>query len=83
MKKYDILILSNKDNEEFIEDEYIAEAFRKDGHSVELLWVDYDESLYSKFDIIIMRNTWVEDDKQIDNYNINNNLLEERLIKRI
>ena len=82
MKKYNILILSNKDNEEFTEDTYIAEAFRKDGHYVELLWVDYDESLDSKFDIIIRRNTWVEDDKQIDNYNINNNLLEERLIKK-
>ena len=82
MKKYNILILSNKDNEEFIEDTYIAEAFRKDGHSVELLWVDYDEGLDSKFDIIIRRNTWVEDDKQIDSYNINNNLLEKRLIKK-
>ena len=82
MKKYNILILSNKDNEGITEDIYIADAFRKDGHYVELLWVDYDECLDSKFDVIIRRNTWVEDDKEIYNYAIKSKLLKCRLIAK-
>ena len=60
MKKYNILILSNKDNDEFLEDTYIADSFRADGHSVDMLWVDFDENLDEKYDVIIRRNTWLK-----------------------
>ena len=65
--KYKILILSNPNNYEYIEDKYIANAFIEDGHLVNLLWVDYDEKLDTQYDVIIRRNTWVEDKK--DTYN--------------
>lgn len=78
-KQYKILILSNNENEEYIEDEYIAEAFREDGHIVDILWIDYNEGLDEKFDIIIRRNTWVEQIEKTKNYEIKNNKLKERL----
>ncbi len=77
--KYCILILSNPENEEFIEDEYIANTFREDGHLVTILWVDYDENSDDQFDIIIRRNTWVEDEKEINYYKIKNDKLKKRL----
>ena len=40
-EKYRILILSNADNEEVIEDKYIVKSFEEDGHFVTMLWVDY------------------------------------------
>lgn len=80
--KYKILILSNSNNYEFIEDLYIATSFREDGHLVNILWVDYDQSLDNKFDIIIRRNTWVEDKKDTYNYKVKNEELKERLIKK-
>lgn len=76
---YKILILSNKDNEEFIEDNYIAESFRKDGNKVSLLWVDYDEHLDEQFDVIIRRNTWVEDISKINYFLTYNRKLINRL----
>ena len=78
-KQYKILILSNDENEEYREDEYIAEVFRKDGHIVELLWVDYNEELDTEFDIIIRRNAWVEEAEKTKDYEIKNNKLKERL----
>ena len=80
--KYRILILSNSNNYEFIEDLYIATSFREDGQLVNILWVDYDQSLDNKFDIIIRRNTWVEDEKDTYNYKVKNEELKERLIKK-
>jgi len=80
--KYKILILSNPNNEEFIEDLYIATSFREDGHLVSVLWIDYDEKLDSKYDVIIRRNTWVEDEKDTYNYKIKNEVLKERLIRK-
>ena len=80
--KYKILILSNPNNEEFIEDTYVATAFREDGQIVNMLWVDYDEKLDNKFDIIIRRNTWIEDEKEIEGYVIKDQKLKERLIKK-
>lgn len=80
--KYNILILSNSNNEEYIEDLYVAESFREDGHLVDILWIDYDEKLDSKYDVIIRRNTWVEDEKDIYNYTIKDKILKERLIKK-
>ncbi len=77
--KYKILVLSNKSNDEFIEDIYLATSFREDGHIVNIAWVDYDENLDDKFDIIIRRNTWVESEKETNLYKIKNNKMKERL----
>lgn len=82
MKKYNILILSNKENEEFLEDVFIKKAFEKDGNNVDILWVDYDEKLDDKYDVIIRRNTWVEDESKTAYYSEKNNILENRLIKK-
>ena len=82
MKKYNILILSNKDNDEFLEDIYIKKSFEKDGNNVDILWVDYDDKLDEKYDIIIRRNTWVEDDSKTLYYSEKNNIMENRLIKK-
>lgn len=77
--KYKILILSNPKNDEFIEDVYLATSFREDGHLVTMLWVDYDEILDDKFDIIIRRNTWVENEKETNTYRIQNEKMKKRL----
>lgn len=77
--KYKILLLSNPSNEEFIEDVYLATSFREDGHLVTMLWVDYDESLDDQFDIIIRRNTWVENKKETTSYRVKDNKMKERL----
>ena len=80
--KYKILILSNPNNYEHIEDLYIANSFKEDGHFVEVLWIDYDEQLDNKFDIIIRRNTWVEDEKDIYSDTMANLLNELMIIKQ-
>ena len=80
--KHRILILSNKNNEEFIEDEYLATAFRKDGHLVTVRWIDYEENLDEKFDIIIRRNTWVARIEETKSYEEKNKILVERLKKK-
>lgn len=82
MKKYNILILSNKDNDEFLEDIYIKKAFEKDENNVDMLWVDYDEKLDEKYDVIIRRNTWVEDESKTLYLHENNNKLNNRLGKK-
>lgn len=82
MKKYNILILSNKENEEYLEDVFIKKAFEKDGNNVDILWVDYNEKLDDKYDVIIRRNTWVEDESKTVYYSEKNNILENRLIKK-
>lgn len=81
-QKYKILILSNPNNKEFIEDLYIATSFREDGHLVDLLRIDYDEKLDNNYDVIIRRNTWGEDEKDTYNYERKNEALKERLIKK-
>lgn len=80
--KYKILVLSNPNNEEYIEDLYVAESFREEGHLVDILWIDYDEKLDSKYDIIIRRNTWVEEESETYSYTIKDKILKERLIKK-
>lgn len=82
MKKYNILILSNKDNAEFLEDSYIKAAFEEDGNNVDILWVDYDEKLDEKYDVIIRRNTWVEDKSKTSYLDKYNKKLKSRLIKK-
>ena len=80
--KYKILILSNPNNEEQIEDVYLANSFKEDGHFVDLLWIDYDEKLDSNYDVIIRRNTWVDDEKDTYNYKVKNEILKERLTRK-
>lgn len=79
MNKYNILILSNLDSIYAKEDELIAESFRNDGHTVTIKWLDYDEMLDDKFDIILKRDTWVENTLDIPKYLYHNNNLKERL----
>lgn len=79
MNKYNILILSNLDSIYAKEDELIAESFKNDGHTVAIKWIDYDEELDDKFDIILMRDTWVEDEQDIPKYQKYNHLLKTRL----
>lgn len=77
---YNILILSNPDNPEYLgEDKMLADAFTADGHNVSMKWIDYDESLDTKFDIILRRNTWVDSESKTAEYKIKNGNLIERL----
>lgn len=79
MNKYNILILSNLASVYAKEDELIAESFRNDGHAVAIKWIDYDEELDNKFDIVLMRDIWVENEQDIPKYKKYNNLLKMRL----
>ena len=58
-----IAIVTNPNIEEFIEDEWIASAFKLDGHKVVFLEKDYPEKLDEKFDIFLKRNCWGTDEK--------------------
>ena len=79
-KKYNILILSNPDNPEYMEeDKMLADAFKADGHNVSMMWIDYDESLDIKFDVILRRKTWVNSENKTAEYKIKNGSHEERL----
>lgn len=77
--KYKILILSNKDNEEIIEDIYLKERFKKDGNICDIKWVDYDEKLDDYYDVIIRRNTWVGNGKDTVSFQKLDNSLIDRL----
>ncbi len=44
-----------------------------------MVWVDYNENLDDKFDIIIRRNTWVKDEKETNYYRLKN----DKMIKRL
>lgn len=79
MNKYNILILSNLQSIYAKEDELIAESFRNDGHTVSIEWINYDEELDDKFDIVLMRDIWVENEQEIPKYKKYNNLLKMRL----
>lgn len=79
MNKYNILILSNLNSIYAKEDELIAESFKNDGHNVSLKWIDYNEDLDDKFDIVLMRDIWVENEQDILKYQKYNNLLKMRL----
>lgn len=76
---YSILILSNIENEESIEDMYIATSFRQDGHIVKVSWIDYDCKLDESFDVIIRRNTWIHKKSQEQYYKQTNDALVKRL----
>lgn len=82
MKQYKILILSNKECEDANEDKYIFDSFKKDGCDIKMLWVDYDEQLDEEFDVIIRRNTWVEEAYEILKYQYFNDRLKSRLTNK-
>lgn len=48
-----ILLLTNENNEEKSEDLWIAKAFQEDGNKVDIRWIDYDEKLDERYDIIL------------------------------
>ncbi len=53
-----ILMISNIDSDEKLEDIWLARAFQEDGHNVAIVDKNYDEKLESIFDIFLKRNTW-------------------------
>lgn len=53
-----ILMISNIDDDEKLEDIWLARAFQKDGHNVAIVDKNYDERLEEIFDIFLRRNTW-------------------------
>jgi len=79
MKKYNILILSNPNDIYAKEDEILAESFKKDGQNVLMRWLDYNEKLDDEFDIILRRDTWTQEEKDIPRYEKYNNILKKRL----
>lgn len=56
-----ILMISNIDNDEKLEDIWLARSFQKDGHAVAIVDKNYDENLESLFDVFLLRNTWNSD----------------------
>lgn len=46
----------------------IAGAFQKDGHKVTITTVQYSEQLEDIYDIIIRKNTWFEEETEINQY---------------
>lgn len=79
MKKYNILILSNPNDIYAKEDEMLAESFEKDGQNVLMQWVDYDEKLDDEFDIVLRRDTWVQEESQVPKYEKYTNILKDRI----
>lgn len=53
-----ILMISNIDADEKLEDIWLARAFQKDGHKVAIVDKNYDEKLESLYDVFLLRNTW-------------------------
>lgn len=53
-----ILMITNIDDDEKLEDIWLARSFQKDGHKVAIVDENYDEKLEDIFDIFILRNSW-------------------------
>ncbi len=53
-----ILMISNIDSDEKLEDIWLARAFQEDGNNVAIVDKNYDERLENVFDIFLKRNTW-------------------------
>ncbi len=75
-----ILMISNIDGDEKLEDIWLARAFQKDGHHVAIVDKNYDERLEEIFDLFIRRNTWntnatIEEVKKQNNFS-------ERIIRK-
>ncbi len=65
-----ILIMTNIMNYEALEDMWIGASFKKDGHEVALVEMDYPEKLDEVYDVFIRRNNWyMQESKMIDYYN--------------
>lgn len=78
----DILLLTNENNEEKSEDLWIAKSFQEDGNKVDIRWIDYDEKLDDRYDIILKRNTWISQEisiQELQEYEEKSNKLNERL----
>lgn len=52
-----ILMISNIDADEKLEDIWLARAFQKEGHKVAIVDKNYDERLESLYDVFLLRNT--------------------------
>lgn len=65
---YKILILSNINNYESKEDNYLKKRLEQDGNVVDIKWLDYDENLDEYYDLIIRRNVWIDKEKDMNNY---------------
>lgn len=74
-----ILIISNLDSDEKLEDIWIARAFQKDGHQVCITGIDFDEKLDDVFDVFIKRNTWFSDENERDYYHKKAEILNKRI----
>lgn len=77
---YNILILSNLNNIESKEDILLKDRFEKDGNKVDIMWIDYDEKLDSNYDLIIRRDTWIENENDTIYYKQKNSELIKRLV---
>ena len=55
---YHYFIIYYIDDDEKLEDIWLARAFKEDGHSVVIVDKSYDERLENIFDVFIKRNTW-------------------------
>lgn len=53
-----ILMITNIDSDEKLEDMWLARSFQEDGHNVAIVDKNYDEKLENIFDIFLERNTW-------------------------
>lgn len=53
-----ILMISNLDDDEKLEDIWLARGFQQDGHKVAIVDKDYDERLEDIFDVFLRRNCW-------------------------
>lgn len=76
---YKILILSNQRNKEHIEDIYLKNRFEEDENMVDFEWIDYASKLDNEYDIIIRRDTWIEDEQDMEYYKKLNKALINRL----
>lgn len=56
-----ILMISNIDADEKLEDIWLSRAFQKDGHKVAIVDKNYDERIESLYDVFLLRNTWDTD----------------------
>lgn len=77
-----ILMISNLDNDEKLEDIWLARAFQNDGHNVAIVDKNYDERLEEIFDIFLRRNTWNSEAtlKEVEkNYNFRDRIIQKNL----
>lgn len=56
-----ILIITNLENECSIEDVWISDSLKRDGHIVKLVNKYYNKELENEYDIFIKRYSWIED----------------------